>query len=77
MMGFLKNTKTELQAELRKLAGQSLVRKLKKQGIDPLELDAEEYEGLLADEVEILKSDSKKVGAGIGIGIVISMLTGI
>jgi hypothetical protein len=76
-MKFLNNAKKELNAELRKLAGQSLMRKLVKQGIDPLDLDPEEYESLLADEVEILKSDSKKVGAGIGIGIVISMLTGI
>ena len=76
-MGFLKETKTELRAELQKLARQSLTRKLKKQGIDPSDLDPEEFESLVADEAEILKSDSKKVGAGIGIGIVISMLTGI
>lgn len=76
-MGFLADTKNELHQELEKLARQSLTRKLKKQGIDPFELDDEEFESLVADEVEILKSDSKKVGAGIGIGIVISMLTGI
>ena len=76
-MGFLKETKAELRAELQKLARQSLTRKLKKQGIDPDDLDPEEFESLVADEAEILKSDSKKVGAGIGIGIVISMLTGI
>jgi len=39
--------------------------------------DSDFDELLLADEIKILKSDSKKVGAGIGIGILISLVTGI
>lgn len=76
-MGFFKNAKQELNEELDKLARNSLSRKLKKQGVEPDELATDEYESLVADEIEILKCDGKKVGAGIGIGIVISMLTGI
>ena len=69
--------KEEFNKEIYDFARKSLIRKLQKQGVDHEQLDTDEFEGLIADEMEILKSDTKKVGTGIGIGIAISLLTGI
>jgi ribosomal protein S17 len=69
--------KKNIEVEADKYARKNIIVKLEKQGIDYKILDASEFESLVADEVEILKADSKKVGAGIGIGILISLVTGI
>ncbi len=65
------------ESEVKDFAKKNIIAKLQMQGINYLELDDSAFASLLHDEIEILKSDSKKVGAGIGIGIVISLLTGI
>ena len=58
------------------MAENSLLKKLNKQGLQRADLSDEKYNELLSDEVEILKADGKKVGAGVGIGIVLSLITG-
>jgi len=63
--------------EVEKYARKNIIEKLNKQGIDYKELSDSDFDALVASEIEILKSDSKKVGAGIGIGLLISALTGI
>ena len=70
-------TKENLEIEVNKFAKKNIIAKLEKQGIDYTQIDDSDFDSLLAAEIEILKSDSKKVGVGIGIGIVISLLTGI
>jgi hypothetical protein len=70
-------TKKNFENEVQNFARNNIIRKLEKQGIDYKELSDDAFNDLIRDEIEILKSDSKKVGAGIGIGIVISLLTGI
>ncbi|MEN4046980.1 hypothetical protein MLC52_09940 [Sulfurimonas sp. NW15] len=70
-------TKQTFDKEIKKFARQNIIKKLQKQGVDYTLLDEEEFKELIADEIKILKSDSKKVGAGIGIGILISLVTGI
>lgn len=70
-------TKKNFEAEVNKYATKSIIKKLEDQGIDYKELEDSAFNDLLADEIEILKSDSKKVGAGIGIGILFSLVTGI
>lgn len=72
-----KDIKNTLDTEVSKYARKNIIAKLQKQGIDYQQLSDSDFNDLLADEIEILKSDSKKVGAGIGIGILISLLTGI
>ena len=72
-----KDLKNNLDTEVNKYARKNIIAKLQKQGIDYKQLADSDFEELLADEIEILKSDSKKVGAGIGIGILISLVTGI
>jgi len=72
-----KDLKNNLDTEINKYARKNIIAKLQKQGIDYKQLADSDFEELLADEIEILKSDSKKVGAGIGIGILISLVTGI
>lgn len=72
-----KDIKNTLDTEVNKYARKNIIAKLQKQGIDYQQLADSDFNDLLADEIEILKSDSKKVGAGIGIGILISLVTGI
>ena len=69
--------KENFETEVEKYAKRNIISKLEKQGIDYLQLDEKDFDSLVADEIEILKSDSKKVGLGIGIGILISLVTGI
>jgi len=73
----LKKVTDSFEVEIKKIAKKNIISKLKEQGIDVEKLDDADFEELVADEIEILKSDTKKVGAGIGIGLLISLVTGI
>ena len=73
----LNEAKKNFEIEVRKFAIKNVIKKLQKHEIDYKQLDEKEFNSLIDDEIEILKRDSKKVGAGIGIGILISMITGI
>lgn len=66
----------ELNQGVRKMAENSLLKKLNEQGISRSDLTIDKFEELLSLEVEIIKNDGKKVGAGIAVGIGISILTG-
>ncbi len=72
----LQKTKSNFKREIRKIAKDNLLKKLEKQGKSYDKLSMDKFDELLEDEIEILKSDTKKVGVGIGIGFLISMLTG-
>ena len=76
-MRFINKTKSTLNREIKSIAMKSTIKRLEKQGIDYKDLSSSEFNSLLRDEIALLKSDTKKVGAGVGIGLVISMLTGI
>ena len=73
----LSKVKDIFNEEIQTHAHNNIIKKLQKQGIDYHNLADEDFDDLVADEIEILKSDSKKVGMGIGIGLLISMVTGI
>ncbi len=75
-MNPIQKTKQTFNREILRLAEANIERKLLKQGIDPAQLGTDEYDELVRSEIAILKSDTKKVGAGIGIGLLISALTG-
>ena len=66
----------ELNQGVRKMAESSLIKKLNTQGIKKSDLTDNKFEELLLLEIEIIKNDGKKVGAGIAVGIGISLLTG-
>lgn len=66
----------EFDKSVRSMAENSLLKKLNKQGLQRVDLSDEKFNELLLDEVEILKADGKKVGMGVGIGIVLSLITG-
>jgi hypothetical protein len=66
----------ELNQGVRKMAESSLIKKLNAQGINRSDLTDNKFEELLSLEIEIIKNDGKKVGAGIAVGIGISLLTG-
>jgi len=70
-------SKKSFEIEIQKYAKKNIIKKLEKQGIDYEQLEDSDFNDLIADEIKILKSDSKKVGAGIGIGILFSLVTGI
>ena len=66
----------EFDSNIRKMAVSNLTKKLNKQGIQKEDISDEKFNELLEMELDILKSDGKKVGAGIAIGVGISLLTG-
>jgi len=70
-------TKKNFAKEVNKFATKNIIKKLEEQGIDYQQLEEFVFNDLVADEIEILKRDSKKVGTGIGIGILFSLVTGI
>lgn len=72
----LDTMQTELNQGIRKMAENSLIKKLNTQGINRADLTDNKFEELLLFELEIIKNDGKKVGTGIAIGIRISVLTG-
>ncbi len=76
-MNIINQAKESFNTEFEKLAKANIIRKLEKQGIDHNDLLASEFNELVSDEIKILESDTKKVGLGIGIGIALTMLTGI
>ena len=69
-------TKKNFEIEVNKFARKNIIKKLEDQGVDYQQLEASAFDDLVSDEIEILKRDSKKVGAGIGIGILFSLVTG-
>lgn len=76
-MNIIKQTKKSFNNEIEKIARANIIKKLQKQGIDYRDLESSDFKNLIKDEKEILESDTKKVGMGIGIGLILSMLTGI
>ena len=54
-----KDIKNNLDTEVNKYARKNIIAKLQKQGIDHQQLADSDFEELLADEIEILKSDKK------------------
>ena len=76
-MNIINKAKTTFSTEIEKIAQHNIMRKLEKQGIDYKDLSVADLNELIADEIKILETDTKKVGLGIGIGLVISMLTGV
>ena len=71
------DVKENFEKEVEKYAKKNIMNKLEKQGINYKQLADADFNDLVVDEIEILRSDSKKVGAGIGIGILLSLVTGI
>jgi len=72
----LNELQNDFDSSIRKMAESNLLKKLNTQGINRADLTIEKFEELLTMEIDIVKSDGKKVGAGIGIGIALSLLTG-
>ncbi|MAD41921.1 MAG: hypothetical protein CL623_05965 [Arcobacter sp.] len=66
----------ELDTSIKSLAENSLLKKLRKQGIERTDISTEKFSELLELEIDIIKSDGKKVGSGVAVGIGISILTG-
>lgn len=73
----LSEIKKEFLEEVDMYARRNIIKKFQKQGIDYHQLEETAFDELVGDEIEILKSDTKKVGKGILIGLAISLLTGI
>ncbi len=65
------------EKEVEKYAKKNIINKLEKQGINYKLLADAVFNDLVVDEIEILSSDSTKVGSGIVIGILLSLVTGI
>lgn len=76
LMSILQKTTQTFDDEFSKMAQKSLDSRLQKAGIDLKTLDSTEYQELLESEISVLKSDTKKVGSGVLIGIALSLITG-
>jgi hypothetical protein len=72
----LDSMQNELNQGVKKMAENSLIKKLNAQGINRSDLTDNKFEELLKLEIDIIKNDGKKVGAGIAVGIGITLLTG-
>ena len=72
----LDTIQSELNQGVKKMAENSLIKKLNAQEINRSDLTDNKFEELLNLEMDIIKNDGKKVGAGIAVGIGISLLTG-
>lgn len=72
----LDSMQNELNQGVKKMAENSLIKKLNAQGINRSDLTDNKFEELLNLEMDIIKNDGKKVGAGIAVGIGITLLTG-
>jgi len=70
------DAQNEFDKNVRKMAESNLLKKLNKQGINRTDITSGKFNELLEMEIEILKSDGKKVGTGIGVGIALTVLTG-
>ena len=73
----LDKVKKTFDEEVQTFARNNIIKKLDKQGVNYKDVADLDFNNLLADEIEILKSDSKKIGVGVGIGILLSLVTGI
>ena len=71
-----KITKHNFNHNIKKVAKANVLKNLKKEGIDYTAIPAYKLNGLIALEVDILKADTKKVGAGVAIGLGMSILSG-
>ena len=69
--------KKNFMDEVEQHARKNIIKKLEKQGINYNILADADFDDLVASEMEILESDTKKVGTGILIGLAISLVTGI
>ena len=72
----LDNIENGLNNSLKKIAEVSLLKKLEQKNINKNDLSKQDFEELLKMEIEIIKNDGKKVGAGVAAGIAISLLSG-
>ena len=66
----------EIDKNIKNIAQSNLLKRLNSQGINRAAISNEKFDELLDMEIEILKNDGKRVGAGIAVGIGISILTG-
>ena len=65
-----------LDSKVKEIATKNVIKKLNKQNINIDNIDYTKFLELVELELAILKSDGKKVGSGIAVGIGISILTG-
>lgn len=70
------DVQNEFDKSVKKMAESNLLKKLNKQGIKRTDITEEKFAELLDMEIDILKSDGKKVGTGIGVGVALTILTG-
>lgn len=73
----INKTLEQFNDEVYKQAKNRVIRKLEKQGVDSTFLAVKELEELVIDEMEILKSETKKIGITAGISLGISLFIGI
>lgn len=70
------DVQNEFDKSVKKMAESNLLKKLNSQGIKRTDITEEKFAELLDMEIDILKSDGKKVGTGIGVGVALTILTG-
>jgi hypothetical protein len=65
-----------LDTSVRKMAENNAIKKLNKKGMKRKDIRSEDFNELVSMEMDLIKEDGKKVGAGIGIGMVLTILSG-
>ncbi len=72
----LENTQKEFNSEVRRIAETAVLRKLKVNGFDKDSIDEYKFNRLVNIQIEFMKKDGEKVGAGFVGGVIISTLFG-
>jgi hypothetical protein len=75
-MEIFKSAKENFESELQNFARARIIRRLEEADLNYRALDPKEFDELVQAEKELLESDAKKVGLGIGVGFALSMLVG-
>ena len=70
------NASKSFNIEIYKVAKTNVLKKLEAGGLDYQIVPLQKFNELVEIEANIIKADTKKVGAGIAIGLGISILTG-
>ena len=72
----LNEMQQKIDSSLRQVAESNLIKKLNAQGISRSDMSIAKFEEVLAIEIDILKADGIKFGAGIAVGAAITLITG-
>ena len=71
-----KNTQNEFNSNIKRIAENAVIKRLNKEGLSRMDIADDKFNQLVEMQINIIKEDGKKVGAGLLGGIALTVLTG-